>query len=133
MRSGMECCGDRSLTTSERSLTRAFRTDSTAAAWAQDATRTCCVRTRKLDPHVVATCVAASQTPSSGVFDGLLVRLPPPSCGFGVPGKAETSETVVRLKPDTTYADVANAAKEMTRIRRGSSRYGMSAISLAYG
>jgi hypothetical protein len=50
------------------------------------------MRTRKLDPLVVATCVAASQTPSSGVFEGLLVRLKPDT----------TPESIVRLKPDTT-------------------------------
>src|SRR6478672_8665701 len=115
---------------------------STAGEWADDARGMCCARTRKLDPLVVATCVAASQTPSLGVFEGLLVRLPPTPCGFGVPGKPDgtsetsvrlnpdtTHESIVRLKPDTTYADVAHATSETTKVRRGKSRDRMSAVS----
>jgi len=116
----MECCGERSRTTSGRTLIRAFPAVSTAAEWAYAATGRCCVRTRKLDPLVVATCVAASQTPSSGEFEGLLVRLPPTPGGFGVPGNR-----------DTTCADVAHATSETTKIRRGKSRDRMSAVSLA--
>jgi len=94
---------------------------STAGEWADDARGMCCARTRKLDPLVVATCVAASQTPSLGVFEGLLVRLPPT--------QDTTHESIVRLKPDTTYADVAHATSENTKIRRGKSRDRMSAVS----
>jgi hypothetical protein len=131
MRSGKECRGDRSRTTFGRSLLRAFPTVSTPEEWACDASGMCCVRTRKLDPLVVATCVAASQAPSSGAFEGLLVRLPPTPCGFGVPGKPDvTSEIIVRLKPDTTYADVAHATSETSKIRRGKSRDRMSQLAL---
>jgi hypothetical protein len=94
---------------------------STAGEWADDARGMCCARTRKLDPLVVATCVAASQTPSLGVFEGLLVRLPPT--------QDTTHESIVRRNPDTTYADVAHATSETTKIRRGRSRDRMSAVS----
>lgn len=121
MSSGRECCGERSRTTSGRSLVGAFPTVSSAAEWAYDASGVCCVRTRKLDPLVVATCVAASQTPSSGVCEELVVRLKP----------ATMSEIVVRLQPDTTYADVANATREIAKNRPAKSRDRMSAVSLA--
>jgi hypothetical protein len=85
----------------------------------------CCVRIRKVDP-LVATRVAASQTPSSGVFEGL-VRLKPATTSATLARlKVDTtSEIIVRLKPDTTYADVTSATSEISKIRRGKTRDGM--------